>query len=562
VHIRQSHASSGAARRLVTLLTCALLLAAYLAFRAFTAVAEQRTVATNDLRREAEFAAFTVAARAGRDVYWGLVDLFTPVVSHHEIRRGGPDVPLKRVIDDACEYDYTCALKDSVHVWFRVPIPTGAVEQIGRLAVAARSLDSIRSRLRVDPPPAAEPFIQVIDSRSEGEIAVVAALVTDSAGRAAVYGFEVSAQFYGTSVFRHARDDRPLLPASLDSSVFAPEVYAARLVDGDGHVLGGDTISWDGEMAPVSMIRARTALDSSRVSLLGEVGLRPAYVERRLAAASPSLGMGVVVVTFVLTAMVIGVLGVELARVMSESRRRADFTASVSHELRTPLTQILLFGESLRDGSLRVERDRRQATDVIVREARALLALVENLLRFSRAERRADGEEAAAVGEVSLGAEVGAAVEAFAPMAAMHRARVVTRLDTLARVRGDPASLRHLVTNLLDNAAKHGPPGQTITVGCTVKVDRVELWIDDEGPGIPVRDRGRVWEPFVRLERRDADRVVTGSGLGLTVVRQLTEAMGGSVAIDDRPGGGARFVVSLPLARPVVDLASERWRAS
>lgn len=559
---RRKPFADGAARRLIALLACALVLAGYLAYRAYTAVAQERTLAARGLQSEADFAAFSVSTHAGRDLYWGLVDLFAPVVSYDAIRRGGPDVPLRQVVADPCEYFFTCAIRDGIRGWFRVAIPPGEIERSGLRAVDQRSIDSIRARLSDDRLTPDAPFVQIFDARREGVIAVIAAVVADSQGRTAAYGFEVSARLYGSAVFRSASEDRPLLPASLNAAANETGVYAVRLVTRRGLVLGGDTLAWDDAGGRVSAFRARVPLDSSRDGLLGEVGLRPAYVERRLSSASPSLGMGLVPGAFVLTAMVIGVLAVQLVRVVSESRRRADFTASISHELRTPLTQILLYGESLREGSLRAERDRRHATEVIVREARRLLSLVENLLRFSRAERRPEEEAGAAATPLSLGGEILAAVDAFAAVAAVHRARVTTSVDDTLRVAGDAASLRHLITNLLDNAVKHGPQGQTITIGCRRTGAHAELWVEDQGPGVPIRDRRRVWEPFVRLEQGGAATVATGSGLGLTVVRQLAEAMEGTVAIEEGEGGGARFVISLPLARALTLHRQEQWRAS
>ena len=242
---RRKPFADGAARRLIALLACALVLAGYLAYRAYTAVAQERTLAARGLQSEADFAAFSVSTHAGRDLYWGLVDLFAPVVSYDAIRRGGPDVPLGEVVADPCEYFFTCAIRDSIRGWFRVPIPPGEIERSGLRAVDQRSIDSIRVRLsdvRLTPD---APFVQVFDARREGVIAVIAAVVADSQGRTTAYGFEVPARLYGSAVFRSASEDRPLLPASLNAAANETGVYAVRLVTRGGLVLGGDTLAWD-----------------------------------------------------------------------------------------------------------------------------------------------------------------------------------------------------------------------------------------------------------------------------------------------------------------------------
>ena len=113
----------------------------------------------------------------------------------------------------------------------------------------------------------------------------------------------------------------------------------------------------------------------------------------------------------------------------------------------------------------------------------------------------------------------------------------------------DRNALRQILLNLLDNAAKYGPSSQTITVGSQIVGDRARIWVEDEGPGIPREDRVRVWEPYVRLNR-DAESSTGGSGIGLSVVRELVVLHGGRTRAESAPGGGARVVVELPLVQP------------
>jgi signal transduction histidine kinase len=106
-----------------------------------------------------------------------------------------------------------------------------------------------------------------------------------------------------------------------------------------------------------------------------------------------------------------------------------------------------------------------------------------------------------------------------------------------------------VLLNLLDNAVKYGPAGQTVTVSTARGSGgaRVRLAVEDEGPGIPARDRARIFEPFQRLER-PVEAAVTGNGIGLSVVRELVRAMGGVVFVDAAAARGARLVVELPVA--------------
>jgi signal transduction histidine kinase len=136
-------------------------------------------------------------------------------------------------------------------------------------------------------------------------------------------------------------------------------------------------------------------------------------------------------------------------------------------------------------------------------------------------------------------------VESFAPLAGARGATVTTAHAGDAVALADRDSLRQVLLNLLDNAVKYGPVGQTITVGTGVARDgRAQISVDDQGNGIAARDKARIWEPFRRLDRA-VEAGISGNGIGLAVVRELVLAQGGSIAVHDAAGGGASFVVTL-----------------
>ncbi len=246
----------------------------------------------------------------------------------------------------------------------------------------------------------------------------------------------------------------------------------------------------------------------------------------------------------------------QLRRAQELVRLRADFTSSVSHELRTPLAQIRLFGETLALGRVRGDAERRAAAEAVVREARRLERLVENVLHVARTERRLNRPRLQVVALAPLAADVAGDFAPLAPDARVE-ALVPTGPDggPLAGP-AEPGALRQVLLNLLDNAARYGPPGQTIAIGAAAAAGgAVDVWVDDAGPGIPPAARARVWEPFVRLGRGDLAGAAggraagsPGSGLGLAVVADLARLQGGRAWVRDAPGGGARVGLTLRAA--------------
>ncbi|HET9275888.1 MAG TPA: HAMP domain-containing sensor histidine kinase, partial [Gemmatimonadales bacterium] len=234
-------------------------------------------------------------------------------------------------------------------------------------------------------------------------------------------------------------------------------------------------------------------------------------------------------------------------RAQELARLRTDFVASVSHELRTPLAQIQLFAESLALGRMHARRDVREAGRVILGEARRLLQLVENVVLFGqRARRLAPGPPYPVL---ALGPMVRETIESFGPVAAAADATVrIVRLDDVVAP-AERSAIRQVLLNLLDNAAKYGRRGQTISVGLALAGGSARLWVEDEGPGIPPAERAAVWQPFVRLAR-DQESSTAGYGIGLAIVRELVELHGGTARIEAAPGGGACVVVELPNAEP------------
>ena len=241
-----------------------------------------------------------------------------------------------------------------------------------------------------------------------------------------------------------------------------------------------------------------------------------------------------------------------VAVVVQFADRRNRFVAAVSHELKTPLTAIRMYGEMLRDGLVANDAKREEYYRTITDESERLSRLIDNVLDFSRLEK---GEHDAAAHPVDAGTIVRTAVEKLQP----HAGRVGFALEVdvdagLPRVAFDEDVLTQVIFNLVDNAIKYARDAgaQTIGVGCHLPDGsrHVEVSVRDHGPGVPAHDMDRIFEPFYR-RGDELTRATKGTGIGLALVKELVESLGGRVEAVNAPGGGLRVSVELPLASPV-----------
>ncbi len=284
--------------------------------------------------------------------------------------------------------------------------------------------------------------------------------------------------------------------------------------------------------------------------LILRASVNPRFAGKLLVGGLPSDRLPLLIALFAIAAGLLTVSLLQLRKQQELARLRTEFVSGVSHELRTPLAQIRWFAELLYMGKLRTEEERARSASIIDQEARRLTYLVENVLNFSRGEK---GTNRVAPVPADLDHEISEALELFAPLARARQMSIAESLEANAIVPLDPDALRQILLNLLDNAVKYGPSGQTITVGSELTAERARIWVEDQGPGIPHADRQRVWEPYVRLSRA-AESSTGGSGIGLSVVRELVTLHGGRTRAEGGPGGrGARIVIELPLTQHSTD---------
>lgn len=227
-----------------------------------------------------------------------------------------------------------------------------------------------------------------------------------------------------------------------------------------------------------------------------------------------------------------------LDRLQSAQATQRRFISDASHELKSPLATLRQYAEVARTHPERVSEQ--ELGEVVLEEGARLERLVQGMLVLARADEGALRPEPVDVDLDDL------LLEEARRMRGAGLA-VDTSGVRATRVRGDAALLAQLVRNLVDNAARHARTGIALAVSPDGSGGRVALTIDDDGDGIPLAERDRVFDRFVRLDDARA-RDTGGSGLGLSIAREIARAHGGDVRVEDAPSGGARLRVELPAA--------------
>lgn len=223
------------------------------------------------------------------------------------------------------------------------------------------------------------------------------------------------------------------------------------------------------------------------------------------------------------------------------SNLKSEFVANVSHELKTPLALVRMFGELLQTGRADSEEKRKQYLSIIVNESDRLNALIENVLDFAKVER---GQAAYEFSPGSLAEPVARAVEVCRVRA--EREGIVLELsqEPVPELLLDERAIEIAVINLVDNALKYAPDGKRISVVLRPAAGGAEVKVIDQGPGIAPEDRKRIFERFVR-GKASAGKQVRGSGIGLSLVKHIAEAHGGSIRVDDASPHGSVFTLRL-----------------
>jgi signal transduction histidine kinase/tetratricopeptide (TPR) repeat protein len=362
-------------------------------------------------------------------------------------------------------------------------------------------------------------------------------------------------------------------------SAFAPDLRLWRTDYHNGREGGIAQRVFEATSA-TNVLATATRLDEGRTLLEVAVYLTsPGTLFQRQRTRALWLGALIVVSS---AAALIGLLAAW--RAFQQQQRLAElksnFVSSVSHELRAPIASVRLLAESLERGKVREPTRQNEYFRFIVQECRRLSALIENVLDFSRIEQGRKQYEFEATDVVAL---VQTTVKLIEPYAAEKGVNVKLETSNLEprtpniEMELDGRAMQQALVNLIDNAIKHSPKGETVTVGIECGTRSAEcgmsspecgvrppspgsgaardvefeaestctIVIEDHGPGIPPEEQSKIFERFYR-RGPELRRETQGVGIGLSIVKHVVEAHGGRVRVESQVGRGSRFTIELP----------------
>jgi len=529
-------------------------LSAWLALQAYGAARSHRETTEGVLRDYAEIAASEYVRTARLDLSRFFDIAFDEVPRREE--RGDRLEPLsdvERELDDAMRsIDCRCpAFREPVAL-VRVELPEGDV--VVDPPVTAGTIQEVRRRIVAShgQRPTDRYGVFHLDQPSpEGvsDVAFATVLAEDNDELVAAYAILLDPEAL-EQLAAHWQQSTELLPDPIADDLETDSVLFISVTQPTGRLVFESAARYP------ETYSAHDTLDASFGGFVVTASVRPEAADLLIIGGVPRSRLPMTLALLGL-ALIVGTAGLwEVRRHEQLGRLREDFISSVSHELRTPLTQIRMLAELQADGKLRSAEERERAIRVVRREAQRLTQLVENVLQFSRLQ--AVPRTGRAVGEVDVQEEVEEVVASFRLLADASESVIETDLASGLKVKTHREALRRILINLLDNALKYGPPGQTIRVVSRASDACVRLTVQDQGPGVPDEDREAIWEPYRRLAR-DIESTRPGSGVGLAVVRSLAEEYDGRAWLEKSSPEGSTFAVELrswETARPVSRVAA------
>jgi signal transduction histidine kinase len=343
-----------------------------------------------------------------------------------------------------------------------------------------------------------------------------------------------------------------------------------------GGKTGGERKEYSGEIAS-------NILATASVPLAGVDGVKvsvfltsPATLYERQRARTFWFG------ALIATAAVAAIIGLVAAyrafqRQIRLGEMKSNFVSSVSHELRAPIASVRLLAESLERGKVADAPKQQEYFRFIVQECRRLSSLIENVLDFSRIEQGRKEYDFEPTDLMALTEQTVKPMQNYAEERQVHLSMSGPEPRPECELELDGKAMQQALVNLIDNAIKHSPKGETVTVGVEIRSAEcgvrnveagvqngasseeypssilhppssiVQLWVEDHGEGIPPTEHEKIFERFYR-RGSELRRETSGVGIGLSIVKHIVEAHGGRVLVRSDVGKGSRFTIELPIS--------------
>jgi len=317
-----------------------------------------------------------------------------------------------------------------------------------------------------------------------------------------------------------------------------------ELTTGQEILLSAGMVGAMNESKAVSKMKAAFELSLAPTLPHWALKIYPAKGSARVAERTITVIGGIVILLLVVSLFAGGVLLVrDAARQRHDALQKTTFVSNVSHELKTPLTSIRMYAELLADNRAQTAETVKQYLGVIVTESERLTRLVNNVLDFGRLEQKRRTYHCETL---VLADYVSAAVEPMRGIVESADMKLIVKNEVDARVLADRDALNQVLVNLIDNACKYAFEGKEIMITSGIEGRKAFVRVADRGPGIPRAIAGRIFERFFRVDD-SVTATVGGSGLGLSIAKQLMQGMGGDVQWSAREGGGSIFTMTLPM---------------
>lgn len=229
----------------------------------------------------------------------------------------------------------------------------------------------------------------------------------------------------------------------------------------------------------------------------------------------------------------------DIAREKHLARLQADFISNVTHELKTPLTSIYMFAESLLLKRVKTASDRDEYLSIILEESERLKRMINNILEFSKLEK---GKPEYHFVRSNLAEILNAAIHELNYWFEKEKFDVVTEIDKNLFAEVDPEKMKQAISNLLSNALKYSIDTKKIFIRLYKTINDIRIEIEDRGIGISDDELPRIFDKFYRIDQNES---IPGTGLGLTVVKEIVEAHNGKITVTSKIGKGSKFSITL-----------------